>query len=76
MRVTPGNDLNLGILPGAGKMLQFPRTSRDNYGCLSGFDDIPRSHGLAGGMRTVRFAVVGSCMNSLLSRSGSVAARS
>lgn len=27
----PGNDLNLGILPGAGKMLQFPRTARDKH---------------------------------------------
>lgn len=31
MRLTPGNDLNLGILPGSGKMLQFPRTSRDKH---------------------------------------------
>jgi len=31
MPLAPGNDLNLGILPGAGKMLQFPRTSRDKH---------------------------------------------
>src|SRR5882672_8027365 len=31
MRLPPGNDLNLGILPGGGKMLQFPRTMRDKH---------------------------------------------
>jgi hypothetical protein len=31
MRVLPGNDLNLGILPGRAASLQFPRTSRDKH---------------------------------------------
>src|SRR6185436_2151352 len=31
MRLLPGNDLNLGILPGRNACLQFPRTSRDKH---------------------------------------------
>ncbi len=31
MRPTPGNDLNLGILPGRSASLQFPRTMRDKH---------------------------------------------
>jgi hypothetical protein len=31
MRLAPGNDLNLGILPGRDASLQFPRTARDKH---------------------------------------------
>jgi hypothetical protein len=31
MRLAPGNDLNLGILPGRNASLQFPRTARDKH---------------------------------------------
>ena len=31
MRLSPGNDLNLGILPGRDASLQFPRTARDKH---------------------------------------------
>src|SRR5258708_28770408 len=31
MPLTPGNDLNLGLLPGRSASLQFPRTARDKH---------------------------------------------
>lgn len=31
MRLTPGNDLDLGILPGGSASLQFPREMRDKH---------------------------------------------